>query len=196
MGRAIFVLAMATLLSCTQQRPVPQPAEQKAAEAPVKITQFYASKLSLPLGENALLCYGVENAVALRLEPPIEDVKPSWNRCFEIAPLKTTTFTLTAEDRLANKISQAVTVAVTPQHPQFTDTTINAMQVAPLQFVLFCFKAKGAVAVKGKPGYLLHGGVPNDDCLVDQPKKTTTYQLTIEGADGTKVSKSITVTVR
>jgi hypothetical protein len=66
-----------------------------ASEGP-KILMFYASPPAVARGERTLLCYGVANATAVRLEPAIEEIKPSFNRCLETKPVRTTTYTLTA----------------------------------------------------------------------------------------------------
>ena len=48
----------------------------------VKILQFYTSEREKRLAK-ALLCYGVVNATAVRLDPPVESVWPAVSRCFE-----------------------------------------------------------------------------------------------------------------
>lgn len=62
-----------------------------------EILHFYAQPGFLRRGEKATLCYGASNAARIKLEPPVEPVWPSANRCFEIAPRRTTTYTLTIE---------------------------------------------------------------------------------------------------
>jgi hypothetical protein len=162
----------------------------------VRITQFYADKPTLPRGEDALLCYGVENATAVRITPPVGEISPALAQCVTISPVKTTTFTLIAEDRAGKTTSQSVTVTVGEPRPHFTDLSISAKEVQPGQLVTFCFKAKGAVSVRGKPGHFQHGGSPQGDCLVSQPRQTTTYQITIVGAGGQTDDASMTVKVR
>src|ERR1039457_4204478 len=64
---------------------------------PVRIVQFYASVRALTAGDKALLCYGVENAKAVRIAPLSQEVYPSFNRCLEIVPEHTTHYTILAE---------------------------------------------------------------------------------------------------
>lgn len=64
---------------------------------PVKILQFYANVSSLVTGEKALLCYGVENAKAVRIVPGMDGVYPALSRCVEIGPEHTTHYTIMAE---------------------------------------------------------------------------------------------------
>src|SRR5262249_23151698 len=63
----------------------------------VKILQFYASEATATEGKKSLICYGVLNAKAIRIEPLREAVLPALNRCVEIEPLRDTRYTLTAE---------------------------------------------------------------------------------------------------
>jgi len=188
------VIALCSLSCNSREHAAPQPA--KSAPDPVRITMFYAAKASAPREESNSLCYGVENASAVRLAPPVERVYPAFSHCVAISPRETTTYTLTAEDAKGQTSSQTVTVAVTEALPHFLDVSINAQEVAPGQPVAFCFKAKNAVAVRGEPGRFFGGGKLAGDCLVDNPQKTTSYRITIVGAGGQTDDTRITVKVR
>jgi hypothetical protein len=76
------------------------------------IQMFYASPSVIRRGESARLCYGVSNAKTVKLEPQSNPVWPSHSRCVEVAPTKTTTYTLTIEDAAGSTKSQAVEVKV------------------------------------------------------------------------------------
>jgi hypothetical protein len=166
------------------------------AQDPVRITMFYAASISVPREESTSLCYGVDNAARVRLSPPVERVYPAFSHCVVVSPLETTTHTLTAEDAKGQASSQAVTVTVTEALPHFLDLSISAKEAKPGQLVAFCFKAKNAVAVRGGPGRFFSGGKLAGDCLVDNPRKTTLYKLTIQGAGGQTDDAHITVKVR
>ena len=189
------VLLIAYCVSCGNTGKVARRAAEKATEDPVRITQFYATRPAIPRGEDLLLCYGVENATAVRITPPVEQIGPALSRCFTISPKQTTTFTLIAEDRKAKTSSQSVTVKVTPPLPHFTDLSISSKDVAPGELVAFCFKASDATAVRGGPGNFRLGGSAAGDCLLDHPQKTTDYRIVIEGAGGQTDDAKITVTV-
>lgn len=75
-----------------------------------EILNFYVSPVAIRRGESAQLCYGVSYAKSVRLDPPAGNVWPSLNRCVDISPKKTTTYTLTAED--AGGHTKTATVAV------------------------------------------------------------------------------------
>jgi hypothetical protein len=76
------------------------------------IQMFYASPGAIHRGESTQLCYGVANAKTVKLEPQSNPVWPSLSRCVEVAPAKTTTYTLTIEDAQGNTKSQTLEVIV------------------------------------------------------------------------------------
>jgi hypothetical protein len=78
----------------------------------VRISGFLVKPAEIRRGQEATFCYGVMNAKTVRLEPPIDSVHPALSYCFNAAPAKTTTFTLTAEDGQGKSVQQSVTVTV------------------------------------------------------------------------------------
>lgn len=79
----------------------------------VKITQFYGETGLLKRGQGTQICYGVVNATAVAIEPPVgEALKPSWGHCANISPTKTTTYTLTATDAAGHKKTASLTIQV------------------------------------------------------------------------------------
>jgi hypothetical protein len=78
----------------------------------LKILNFYATPSNLRRGEKGMVCYGVANAKAVRLDPPVERVWPSVARCFEVAPRKDTHYTLTAEDAQGHTAAQSFLLQV------------------------------------------------------------------------------------
>jgi hypothetical protein len=83
-----------------------------AKPGPVRILQFYASVGTLVPGEKAQLCYGVENAKAIRISPMMQGVYPTHNRCVEIVPEHTTHYTLQAEGFDGTVAIRSFTLAV------------------------------------------------------------------------------------
>jgi len=162
---------------------------------PVRITQFYATKVRVPRGESASLCYGVDNAKAVRINPPVERLWPAMSRCFPVSPQETTTYTLIAEDSQGQTDSKSVLITATAPAPHLEDLNVTATDVTAGQLIGFCFKAKNAVALHGGPGSFQHGGALEGDCLMDTPRQTTSYKITIEGPDGQTDEASITVKV-
>lgn len=99
-----------------------QIAEKKAEEArrtvelmggeSLKILNFYASPPVISQGQKSQLCYGVANAKTVTLEPAAERVWPAFSRCVEVAPKRTTTYTLTAVDEKGRKKDESVDLVV------------------------------------------------------------------------------------
>ncbi len=78
----------------------------------VRITQFYASKQEAARGESILVCYGVENARAVRIEPAIEQLIPLPAKCFPFTPQRTAILKLVAEGEKGGEVTASVTVKV------------------------------------------------------------------------------------
>src|SRR5258708_37368603 len=78
----------------------------------LKILSFYASPGLIRRGEKALVCYGVANAKAVRLDPAVERVWPSASRCFTVVPDRETRYTLTAEDAGGHTATQSFVLQV------------------------------------------------------------------------------------
>ncbi|MGB9243457.1 MAG: hypothetical protein WCC03_08900 [Candidatus Acidiferrales bacterium] len=77
-----------------------------------KILNFYATPPLVNAGDAVQLCYGVSNAKTVKLEPQANPVWPSVSRCVDVAPKKTTEYTLTIEDGNGNSKTSTLTVQV------------------------------------------------------------------------------------
>jgi len=76
------------------------------------IQNFYASPGAIRRGETVQLCYGVANAKTVKLEPQASPVWPSYSRCVDVTPSKSTTYTLTIADAAGNTRTQSLEVKV------------------------------------------------------------------------------------
>ncbi len=76
------------------------------------IQAFYANPGVVHRGEGVQLCYGVANAKTITLEPQPNPVWPSYSRCVDVKPTKTTTYTLTIDDGAGNTKTQSLEVKV------------------------------------------------------------------------------------
>jgi hypothetical protein len=76
------------------------------------IQAFYANPGAVHRGESVQLCYGVANAKTVKLEPQPNPVWPSYARCVDVKPTKTTTYTLTIDDGAGNTKTQSLEVKV------------------------------------------------------------------------------------
>jgi len=76
------------------------------------IQNFYATPGLVRRGETVQICYGVANAKTVTLEPQSNPVWPSYARCVDVKPTKTTTYTLTIADVSGNTKTQTLEVKV------------------------------------------------------------------------------------
>jgi hypothetical protein len=78
-----------------------------------RILQFYATQSLIGRGAATSLCYGVEKAASVRLDPELPvTLDPVAFRCFSVQPSETTQFELTAVDRDGREVSKTVSVLV------------------------------------------------------------------------------------
>jgi hypothetical protein len=165
----------------------------------VRILQFYARDGELVEGRSTVLCYGVLNAKAVRIEPAVEGVSPALSRCVEVAPLRDTRYTLTAEGAEGRTISEAFTLKVVPDAeslPRIKSFGIarRGMDRGRPYFVL-SFTVENAETVDIDPPViptLHHAPLGRFEVA---PEKTTTYTLTVTGKHGHKVKKQVKVIV-
>jgi hypothetical protein len=189
------------------EKPEAEPG-QAAAYVPdtkLKISQFYASPSEFVEGGKALLCYGVENAMAVRVEPPVDGVWPSRNRCVEVAPAKTTTYKLIAEgaDGKAETQTTQVTVSADPA----SLPKVVYFSAAPAKQTVaekgtdasgvwsICYQVANAAEVSVDPPVIPATSAPNG-CFYNKPGKTTTFTLTATDTKGRKATKRVTVKVQ
>lgn len=88
--------------------------DQYFGSGEIRIPTFLAEPGVLKAGQSSHLCYGVVNAVSVRLDPPVEPLKPTYRHCIDIAPKKTTTYTLTAANAKGETKTASLEVRVEP----------------------------------------------------------------------------------
>ncbi|MGB2666414.1 MAG: hypothetical protein WAK48_20595 [Candidatus Acidiferrum sp.] len=95
-----------------QRREEDRAAIEQLGGSDLAIRALYVSPAVIHHGESAQICYDVANAKTVTLDPPAGEVWPSHNRCLDISPQKTTTYTLTIVDSTGKSASQTVELAV------------------------------------------------------------------------------------
>ena len=79
----------------------------------LKILGFNAAAAGeVPSGSRVVMCYGVSNAVEVKIEPDVEPIKLALSHCLEVFPKQTTRYTLTAKDGQGNSKSASLTIRV------------------------------------------------------------------------------------
>jgi hypothetical protein len=80
----------------------------------LKILNFYATPPTVHSGQKAAICYGVNAAESVRLDPPVEQLHPALSHCFQVAPLRDTEYKLTIADRAGHTLTQSLAIKVAP----------------------------------------------------------------------------------
>lgn len=78
----------------------------------LKILSFSASPAVIRRGSHAILCFGVSGATSVRIEPPVEPLRPALSRCLEVSPSGDTTYKLIAEDGSGKTVTQSLAIKV------------------------------------------------------------------------------------
>lgn len=173
-------------------------------KTPPKILQFYAGQGVIRPGEAVTICYGVESAESVRIEPHVEDITPSLNRCIEAKPEKTTLYTLTAVGAEAqDEASFTITVdpnarpAVEAGSPSaliqfFMASATTAGKGRP---ITLCYGVKDAVSVALSPN--LRRLEPGErECFSATFDQTTTLTLTAKSAHGVTDTEKLTIKIQ
>jgi len=179
------------------ERPKPVP-EVKVKPGPAKVTHFYPADETAQAGEEVTVCYGVENAGTVLLEPGGEELRPSRNRCISVAPRKTQVYKLTArgadsEDtaELTIKVEEAAPRA--PERMLITTFVASDQTVSKGAPVTLCYGLDGAESVKIDPP--VAELEPVSRCFSLRVTETTTFRLTATGGGRTD-EHDLVVTVR
>jgi len=80
----------------------------------LKILDFYATPGAIRRGQPASICYGVNAAESVRIEPPVEQLHPAISHCMEVSPLRDTNYKLIAQDHAGHTVSESLTIKVAP----------------------------------------------------------------------------------
>jgi hypothetical protein len=159
-----------------------------------KIAHFYAGAGVLTKGEHAVVCYGVQNVRAVRLDPPVEELKPALNRCFAVSPEKTTTYTLTAEVATGQVMRESFTVQVNPAKPWFSMLATSGKEIVRGDKWAVCYSTEHAVSVRLDPG-----GRPlpigKKQCFMLQPAQDMEFRIVAKGEGGDTISEKLKVAV-
>lgn len=165
---------------------------------PPKIASFRVTPSAIPVNGQAQLCYEVENAISVRIEPNIGERKPPSKECLSVTPSQTITYTLTAYAGDGTNTSQQITLNVAADVPQAEIVHFEVRrQDGPggandPQFQL-CYEVRDAAhaEIDNNGGTVV---LNRDHCQRVTPQQTTTYTLSATGADGFMVSRQATAT--
>jgi type IV pilus biogenesis protein CpaD/CtpE len=189
---AALAAAIGLLTGCaSQEKRTTAPAPEEGA----RITQLYTTSATVARGERALVCYGVENATTVWMEPPRQELSAALSRCVEVFPAADTTYKLTAEGPDGKQVTRELKVAVGAPRAKIVNVNVSALEVKAGELVSVCYTVEHARAVTIEPiGF--RGGNAGKGCATDQPRKSKEYTISAIGADGDKDEERVTVRVK
>jgi hypothetical protein len=193
----IALAASAVLAGCSspEQRAVIPAVVPAAAPEGARITQLYTTSAQVGRGETALVCYGVENATAVWLEPPRHELSVAQARCIDVSPKADTTYKLTVQGADGKTVTRELKVKVGASRARLVNVTVSAVEVKAGDLVSLCYTVENARAVTVDPiGF--RAGSAGKGCAKDQPAKSTTYTVSAVGAGGEKDEERVTVRVK
>ena len=161
---------MPAILRWRERQVVPEPARRPVAfdwvdpSKGLKIIMFYGTPAVVDEGEPASICFGVQNAKSVRIDPPINELRPTFNRCLD--PMRG------------------------PKIEYFNVRTTSATKDGTVHLICFATWNAELVAIQPPafPAWKLLQG-----CFYAIPKAQTKYTLTASGTMGRTVSKQLTI---
>jgi hypothetical protein len=178
------------------KQPASSPAIDELTAGGLKVLHFYASPAVLAEGETAVLCYGVRDAVSVRIEPGVDEASPSLNRCVGVNPEETTRYQLTAANRAGDTVSSSFDLEVTPDSEKMPKVVhfVPGKKIKDGERTLYtlCFETRNAQEVSIEPRVFPPGPLFRG-CFHVVPEKNTTYRLTVTDARGRKAAKAVTL---
>ena len=202
MAAALLYLAMVFMLrhqsNVDLERPATPPAAARAAPNPpagLRITQFYADRGEIVKGEHAIVCYGVQDAATVRLDPPVEELKPAMNRCFSVTPVTATTYRLIATSASGSEVSEAFTIGVSPAPPKILFVAISARDLKRGEKFTLCYGVTATSSVRLEPmGWTLPAS--EKECRMWYPTLTAKLTLIATGEGRRTDRETVTIRVR
>lgn len=160
-----------------------------------RIAHFYSGTGVITRGESAVVCYGVLNVRSVKLEPPVEELSPSINRCFAVEPQATTSYRLIAEGNDGKPMTASFTVQVDPPKPRFSMLAQSGKEVARGDRWAVCYSVENALSVRLEPtGMSLPVGKKR--CFMLYPTQSMDFRIVAVGENNTLAAEKFGVRVR
>jgi hypothetical protein len=161
-----------------------------------RIISFSASPASITSGGSSQLCWNVENATTVSINPGVGTVQAS--ACTTVSPTSTTTYVLTARNGVGSVTASATVTVNAVKVLTFTSSPeFSTMAGSP---VVLTWTTQGATSVNITGNITGPGipatGLPANGSLTVNPNTNTDYTLTAYGDGGQAVSVTIHVFVR
>ena len=180
----IVVSAILFCCACSAPPSAPEPTKQEKPQH-AKILQFYGADAEVTKGQPITICYGVEDALTVRMEPAEELLGLSRNRCIAVSPKQNTTYMLIAKGADGLEVRQSLSIRVVAMRQavvliQSFDVSMGGNG----QPVQLCYRTKGAKALRLDPPTHPVGPSETLRCFPVAITAPTTFILTATDAAG------------
>ncbi len=186
-SRMIGNARMASRIQAAKARPFTDFSLPQGSD--LTILQFYGDTWQITEGEHVVICYGVQNARAVRIDPAVEELSPAFNRCIAAWPEKTTTYTLIATGVGDAEVRASFTVRVKPARPFIFMLATSEKEIRRGQPFSFCYGVKWARAARLDPMGIPLPAPTERACLRMYPVASMNYKLLATGDGGRDVAK-------
>ena len=187
------------LSACSGERASQVPAV-KAKPKHAKILQLAAGTNQVVRGESLTLCYGVEDAKSVRLDPPEEELGVSRSRCIAVSPKRNTIYTLIAKGEDGEEVREQFPISVVGagatgggSQQSMLIRSFDVMHGNPGQPTQLCYQTKGAVSVRINPAVKALEPADSPRCFPISIATKTTFLLTATDAAGQIDRMQVTV---
>lgn len=171
----------------------------QTANTQARIASFSINPTTIPANGQAQLCYEVEHAQRILIEPDVGERKGATKECVNVTPSQTLTYTLTAFAANGKTTTQQATLIVEPPPtpPQVRQADIAYFAVehhdgpgGDPQLSL-CYEVHDAnhAEIDNEIG---EAKLNRRECRPINPQQTTTYTISATGADGTTKTRQAT----
>jgi hypothetical protein len=161
-----------------------------------RVVSFTVDPATVPANGQAQLCYEVENATSVKIEPNIGERNPATKECLTVSAEQTTTYTLTAVGPDGKTTTQVVTLTVdVPPLARIVRFEVSRDNGPggenDVQFRL-CYEVRNAqrAEIDNEGGAVV---LNEPHCQQVKPQQVTTYTLSATGSDGRTVTSQVTV---
>jgi hypothetical protein len=169
--------------------------EPSTGAGEVKITHFYPMSGSIFRGDSTSICYGVQRAREVRLEPPVDAVWPAVSHCLSVAPAQSTTYILRATGTDGREVSESIRIQVGPAPPRFVLFSTSNRELVRGEQLTMCYGVENAVKLRLYPVGMDLPPVTKH-CIRFGAPASGRYTLTATSAEGISARQEFRVRVR
>ncbi len=172
------------LLVACGSAPLSDHAKQQTSQR-ARILQFYGANTQVVKGQPLTICYGVEDAQSVRMEPPEVELGLSRNRCFAVSPKQNTTYMLIAKGTDGQEVQQPFPVrVVAASQPVQLIRSFDVMPAKAGLSVNLCYQTKGVVSLTLSPALAPVEPAEHPLCVPVPITQQTTFLLTATDSSG------------